>query len=320
MRLSNSGFCNPDHGHIITGDLRIVKCTKLRKLLTHGPNYREPQSLNYNKCKTSIVSAIENCINKLALKYDLTKSSFDSWKDSIIEKIENKIKVLKTQHIPHKTNPTLRDTNVLESLEKLHHKFVIVTIDKASNNYAFICKQYYINSLLNEVGIANTGSDTYRKCSLTKEQAINNNIEFCSRFGLKVEENHCTLPTMYWLPNMHKPIGKRFILTSSKCSIKPLSNKISKAFKLIFTQIQNFHLKSTFYSHYKRFWVVQNAKPVIDKINSINKRKAGKCISTFDFSTLYTKIPHDKLLETLFKIIFFFFAPSLRRVQTSSMS
>ena len=71
----NSEFCDPDHGHIITGDLRIVKCTKLRKLLTHGPNYREPQSLNYNKCKTSIVLAIENCVNKLALKYNLNKSS-----------------------------------------------------------------------------------------------------------------------------------------------------------------------------------------------------------------------------------------------------
>ena len=54
----NSEFCDPDHGHIITGDLRIVNCTKLRKLLTHGPNYREPQSPNYNKCKTSIVLAI----------------------------------------------------------------------------------------------------------------------------------------------------------------------------------------------------------------------------------------------------------------------
>ena len=54
-------------------------------------------------------------------------------------------------------------------------------------------------------------------------------------------------------------------------------------------------------------WVIRNAMPIIDKLNSINKRKAGKCISTFDFSTLYTKIPHDKLLETLFKLIDFVF-------------
>ena len=32
---------------------------------------------------------------------------------------------------------------------------------------------------------------------------------------------------------------------------------------------------------------------------SLNKRGKASCISTFDFSTLYTKIPHDKLLEVL---------------------
>ena len=304
----NSKFCDPDHGHIITGDLRIVECSKLRKLLTHGPNYREPQSLNYNKCKKSIELAIENCINKLAEKYKVNKSLLDSWKNAIKERIENKIKTLKTQKVPHKTNPTLADRNVIESLEKLHKTFVIVTIDKAANNFAFICKQYYISSLLNEVGIINNDSETYEKCSMTKEEVISNNIEFCNRFSLNLEEDQNTLPTMYWLPKMHKtPIGKRFIVASSKCSTKPLSKLISKVFKLMFTQTQNFHLKSTFYSHYKRFWVVQNAMPIIDKLNSINKRKAGKCISTFDFSTLYTKIPHDKLLETLFKLIDFVF-------------
>ena len=38
---------------------------------------------------------------------------------------------------------------------------------------------------------------------------------------------------------------------------------------------------------------------VIADLDKINKRKKAKSISTFDFSTLYTKIPHDKLIETL---------------------
>ena len=37
-------FCEPDHGHVITGDLRLIKNQKLRKLFTMGPTFREPKS------------------------------------------------------------------------------------------------------------------------------------------------------------------------------------------------------------------------------------------------------------------------------------
>ena len=37
-----SSFCNPNHKHIITADLQIIKNSKLRKLLTKDPNYGEP--------------------------------------------------------------------------------------------------------------------------------------------------------------------------------------------------------------------------------------------------------------------------------------
>ena len=38
----NSELCDLDHGHTITGDKRIIKNQKLRKLFTKGPNFREP--------------------------------------------------------------------------------------------------------------------------------------------------------------------------------------------------------------------------------------------------------------------------------------
>ena len=37
------------------------------------------------------------------------------------------------------------------------------------------------------------------------------------------------------------------------------------------------------------------------------QKKSAKQISTFDFSTLYTKIPHDKLLDILYKVVDFVF-------------
>ena len=42
-------------------------------------------------------------------------------------------------------------------------------------------------------------------------------------------------------------------------------------------------------------------------MDRINKRKNAKSISTFDFTTLYTKIPHNQLIETLCEAIDFAF-------------
>ena len=38
---ASSPFIDKDHQHIITGDLRIVENTRLRKLLSRGPKFRE---------------------------------------------------------------------------------------------------------------------------------------------------------------------------------------------------------------------------------------------------------------------------------------
>ena len=56
----------------------------------------------------------------------------------------------------------------------------------------------------------------------------------------------------------------------------------------------------------------ENNKPVIDDINKISKRKAARTVSTFDFSTLYTKIQHNKLICVLNNIIDFAFKGGTR--------
>ena len=53
---ANSEFCDPNHGHVLTGDLRIIENQKLRKLISRGPNYREPTTIHWGHCKTEITS------------------------------------------------------------------------------------------------------------------------------------------------------------------------------------------------------------------------------------------------------------------------
>ena len=48
---------------------------------------------------------------------------------------------------------------------------------------------------------------------------------------------------------------------------------------------------------------MQNNFLPLECINKINKRKTAKHISTSDFSTLHTKLPFDKLLDILHKVV-----------------
>ena len=102
------------------------------------------------------------------------------------------------------------------------------------------------------------------------------------------------------MPKMHKnSIKAKFIIASLKSSIKPLARTMTSIFRLFFRQIQTYNGKCRFFTRVNTFWVVQNNKPVIDAMNRLNKRRKVTSVSTFDFSTLYTKLPHNKLLMVL---------------------
>ena len=107
-------------------------------------------------------------------------------------------------------------------------------IDKASNNVAIICKRYYVEVLLKEIGILGDGSETYEKSDRSKEEIVDDNQIYSEKLGYSLSEKEKDLPTMYWIPKMHKnPVKYRFIVASKCCSTKQLSTAVSNAFKLI---------------------------------------------------------------------------------------
>ena len=305
---SESEYCDPHHGHVVTGDLRIIKNAKLRKLLSKGPNYRENKTINYSKCLTEIKTALSTCASNMASKYQLDVKLFDNWKSLVTEKVAEKVRKLKSSRRPQQTKPVLKDEDVIRYLQDLHNRYVFVPIDKAANNISIICKRFYVLRLLKEVGAIGDVDPTYEICNINPVDLINEDVMLCERYGLKIEEGQKTLPIMYWTPKMHyTPSRARFIVSSARCSTKPISRVVSNAFKLIFNQIHNFHAASKFYKNYNRFWVISNTKPLIERLDIINTRKKAKDISTFDFSTLYTKLPHDDLIRVLNSHIDFVF-------------
>ncbi len=64
----------------------------------------------------------------------------------------------------------------MESLRKLHSKYIVAPADKAANNFVICCKKYYLQCMCEEMGVGisqngvmATGNETYEVCNVTEE-------------------------------------------------------------------------------------------------------------------------------------------------------
>ena len=102
---------------------------------------------------------------------------------------------------------------------------------------------------------------------------------------------------------MHKnPYKQRFIAGSSKCSTKSVSILLTKVLSEIKSGLQKYC--STVYSRsgINQMWILKNSKELLEHLKSTHFSRVHSN-KAFDFSTLYTTIPHSKLEERLAKII-----------------
>ena len=158
---TDSSFKDAHHGHIISGDLRIVQNKKLQKLLIKGPKYGESEGICWNKARDSITIGINDFIKKNSNSERLHTSVFTEWKCKVLELLDDKINALKANVRPRSLNKILNDDAVKKHLEELQEKYVIVPIDKADSNVAFVCKRYYIEIIAKELGLLTSPSNTY---------------------------------------------------------------------------------------------------------------------------------------------------------------
>ena len=96
-------FKDTHHNNIVTGDLRFIENVELRRLLSKGPNYREPRSINWNKCLEIIKAGVSICSSSMAggsNGIDLT-----TWENKIVEKVSQKLKCSKPKLLPVKQTP-----------------------------------------------------------------------------------------------------------------------------------------------------------------------------------------------------------------------
>ena len=284
------------HGHVHTGNLNIIENKMLHNVMRKGAKYRETPNCNKYKLTQLYKNAIDKLAVTLSRRVKNKKICFDDWSCKIMKEISIAIKKL-----PHefKSCQILKQPDIVKYIEDLHDRFVIVPIDKASNNFGIVCKKFYLDTVKKELGISDEGiigNKVYKPVHQNEEEIFQYHEKtLLQNFGIKLTDANRNIPLLYWTSKQHKnPYKFRFIAGASHCYNKQLAIELSLALKCIKTHFKNYCKVLQKRTGISVYWSVDNSFEFINKISTIKKAHS---IKTFDFSTLYTNLP----LEAIFK-------------------
>ena len=171
--------------------------------------------------------------------------------------------------------------------------------DKADKNVSLVCKKFYVQLLQEEIN-----SNTFLITDEIEEDIILRHEHFLNSHGIKMKPENRKLPFLYGTTKMHKdPTQFRFITSARNTSLQQLSQAVGLCLKGCLKVAKNYSNYSNKFHQRNDFYVIDNNSSVLEFMFENNLISSNKSISTFDFSTLFTKIPHDKLKDNLTKFV-----------------
>lgn len=84
-------------------------------------------------------------------KHRFDNSILTKWKYEIINKVNEKIKIL-SNNTSNKYNENMLQKKPLYTLNNIRHEFVVNPINKANDNVAFNCQRFYAFVLTKQLG------------------------------------------------------------------------------------------------------------------------------------------------------------------------
>ena len=148
-----------------------------------------------------------------------------------------------------------------------------------------------------------TGNSTYTSCQMSFEDIVDTHDTFMKSLGIKLSDDDNRLPYQHWTPKLHKsPVKHRFIDGSSKCTTKQSSSLLTKILTIIKTGLKKYCSIKTSHTGVNNMWILENSTNLLSSLGHLRLHRATS-IQTFDFSTLYTSIPHNLLKSRMNNII-----------------
>ena len=171
----------------------------------------------------SIQSAIDSYIITISNALKIPIHLFSPWKSFVL----------------HKTKTRLNHSHkhpVFTVLDKTENKeYVIIPVDKASNNIVIICKRFYLRVLNKEI----TESGNFEPFNTTSTHINREYTELLKKLGDE-QRYAINLPFIYWIPKFHKnPIGFRYITSGKYSCVNGMSKNLVHVLKVYYKLQKN---------------------------------------------------------------------------------
>ena len=116
------------------------------------------------------------------------------------------------------------------------------------------------------------------------------------------------LPFVYWIPKFHKvPVSFRYITSGRNTCINGLSKILSTALKCLLEVARRHSYKIHRFDYIQDYIITDSNKDILNYMSTSNRTTKFKNVKTYDFQTLYTKIPQDMLKGKLEEFIGYVF-------------
>ena len=159
-------------GHVLTGDLSIIRDVKLRNLIRKGPVFREQNNIDWEVNLKNCKASVSKYVKKWAR----------DWEETVHECIEQRVRCLKQRHVNRRKKHVLKNRVHLDYLNKLHENYVLVPADKAANNVIVVCKKYYLDVVLKELESTNTYQEVHSDCSSVVSRHLKYMVQMTSLY------------------------------------------------------------------------------------------------------------------------------------------
>ena len=136
---------------------------------------------------------------------------------------------------------------------------------------------YYVNTLKREL----VDTNAYKLQPSLSERVIvdGHGCHTALHFGVKAKENQAKVPTLYWLPKLHKkPYKARFIANSSFCTTTELSKLLTSCLTAVKKHVIKYCEKVYERSGKNLFWSIKNSGEILEKLKARDFNATSICL------------------------------------------
>ncbi len=303
-QCSQSNFVYSPAGHVITGNLDFIQNQHLKQLMQCGAKYRIPTSTCWEEVTRVSKTMWFSFVNRHHKKFGIDQAVYEA-ACAKYEQVVNRRIIRESTHQPQPIEAEINIPAAIENLRKLHENFIVAPADKAANNFVICCKKYYLLCICVEMGveisqngIEVSGNQVYKPCTESVAELFQRHKQLASFYGLKLHDRDLAIPRIFATPKLHKtPYKFQFISGARLSSCKLISQILQKVLQLFYKHFRNYAAAICNNGGPNPFWSVVDSLSVLSKVKNIT---CVKSISSFDFSAMFTNIPHGVLKSTLF--------------------